>query len=224
VLVVDDEKSVRRILTATLNSNGYETIEAADGEEALAKAVSGQPDAIILDLSLPDKDGLEVLGEIRKRSRIPVLIVSVRDEIQDKLVALDAGADDYLAKPFDPAEILARLRAIMRRLVPAEKQSVYRVRDLTIDVTKHSVELNGKPVPLTPKEFDILKMLVLSGGAVLTHARIVSEIWGKEDMSMKDAHTVRVTIKNLRDKIERHPGKPEYILSILGVGYRLIES
>ena len=223
ILVVDDEKAIRRFLKLILVSHGYDVFEASRGVEALRESVDSHPDAIILDLGLPDMDGLEVLKEIRRRSRMPILIVSVRETVEDRLGALDAGADDYLTKPFDAREVLARLKAVTRRLIPIGKQTIFKVRGLSVDIAQHRAELDGKPVSLTPKEYDILKVLVLNAGAVMTHRNILAEVWDKSGLSPKDIHLVRATIKNLRDKIEPDPSQPTYILNLQGVGYRLME-
>jgi two-component system KDP operon response regulator KdpE len=221
ILMVDDEKAIRRFLKASLSSHGYNVFESATGREALEKSVSLHPDAIILDLGLPDIDGLEVIKEIRKRSKIPIVILSVREEAMDKVSALDAGADDYLTKPFSTKELLARLRAVMRRLLPANKEEVLRVGKLSIDVTKHRVIVNDKEVDLTPTEYDILKLLILNSDKVLTHRQILQEVWNKADDLEGVYHLLRVTISNLRSKIEPNPDRPTYILTEPGIGYRL---
>ncbi len=221
VLVVDDEKTIRRFLKATLLSNGYKVFEASDGAEALENSVSSHPDAIILDLGLPDMDGLDVTRQIRKRSRTPIVILSVRKDQSDKIAALDAGADDYLTKPFDAAEMLARLRAVMRRLTPRNEQTVFNVAGISIDIAKHTASLNESPVRLTPTEYDVLKILVMNAGRVITHRQFLEEVWNKSDQTPNASHIVRVTINNLRDKIEPDPNRPRYILTEPGVGYRL---
>ncbi len=221
ILVVDDEKAIRSFLKASLSAHGYNVFESATGREALEKSISTHPDAIILDLGLPDMDGLEVIKEIRKRSKIPIFILSVREEPTDKVVALDAGADDYLTKPFSTKELLARFRAIMRRLLPLNKEEVLRVGKLLIDVTKHQVTVNEKEADLTPTEYDVLKLLILNMGKVLTHRQILQEIWNKTEDLEGVLHLLRVTISNLRSKIEPNPDRPIYILTEPGIGYRL---
>lgn len=221
ILIVDDEKTVRRFLKATLISHEYAVFEATNAKEALENSVSVHPDAIILDLGLPDMDGIDVAKEIRKRSKVPIIILSVREDEADKIAALDAGADDYLTKPFNAGEMLARIRAVMRRILPENKRTVFKVRKLAIDIAKHSVEVKGRAVHLTPTEYDVLKLLVFNAGKVLTHGQIYKEIWNKtEDYSGVD-HLLRVTISNLRNKIETDPNRPEYVLTEPGVGYRL---
>jgi len=221
ILVVDDEKAIRSFLKASLSSHGYNVFESATAEEALEKSVSMHPDAVILDLGLPDMDGLEVTKAIRKRSKMPVIILSVREDATDKVAALDAGADDYLTKPFSTKELLARLRAVMRRLLPSEKEEVFRVGKLSMDIAKHRVTINDDEANLSPTEYDILKLLILNSGKVLTHRQILREVWNKSDEFEGVLHLLRVTISNLRGKIEPNPDRPAYILTEPGIGYRL---
>jgi len=219
--VVDDEKAIRRFLKASLSSYGYNVFESATGKEALERSVSSHPDAIILDLGLPDIDGVEVTRKIRKRSKMPIIILSVREEAMDKVAALDAGADDYLTKPFSTRELLARLRAVMRRLLPSNKEEIFRVGKLSIDITNHQVIVNDKEADLTPTEYDILKLLILNAGKVLTHRKILQEVWNKDEDLEGVLHLLRVTISNLRSKIEPNPDRPTCILTEPGIGYRL---
>ncbi|MBP9853564.1 MAG: response regulator transcription factor [Candidatus Omnitrophica bacterium] len=221
ILIVDDEKAIRRFLKATLVSHGYNVFEAANGAEALKQSVFLYPDAVILDLGLPDMDGVEVTRQIRKRSQIPVIILSVRENESDKIAALDAGADDYLTKPFKAGEMLARIRAVMRRLLPQNYDAVFTVGKLSVDIGKRNVTVKGKLVHLTPIEYAILKFFVLNAGKVLTHKQILNEIWDKTEEFEGTAHLLRVTISNLRNKIETDPNRPTYILTEPGVGYRL---
>ena len=220
ILVVDDEKTIRRFLKAALAASGYDVFEAADGREALKEAVAAHPDAIILDLGLPDIEGVEVARLIRKRSKVPIVILSVREDVSDKIAALDAGADDYLTKPFDAREMLARLRAVMRRLVPKGEEAVFKSGKLTVDLARRKIEVAGRPVNVTPTEYDVLRTLVLNAGRVLTHRQFLQEVWDKPDDMAGGFHLVRVTVKNLRDKIEPNPDRPVYILTEPGVGYR----
>ncbi len=221
ILVVDDEKSIRRFLKTTLTSHGYRVFEASDGKEALENSVSSHPDAIVLDLGLPDMDGIDVTREIRKRTKIPIIILSVREDETDKIAALDAGADDYLTKPFNAGEMLARLRAVMRRLMPQDEGTVFKVGKLSMDIAKHSLELKGDPIRLTPTEYNILKVLVMNAGRVVTHQSILKEVWDKSEDLEGVSHLLRVTISNLRNKIEPNPNQPTYILTEPGIGYRL---
>lgn len=221
ILIVDDEKTVERFLKAALVSHDYSVSEAVNGKEALENAVSFQPDTIILDLGLPDMDGTEVTRHIRKRSNVPIIILSVREDESDKIAALDAGADDYLTKPFEAGEMLARIRAVMRRLMPQTKSSVFKVKNLSLDIAKHIVEVKGREVHLTKTEYSVLKILVQNAGGIVTQAQILKEIWDKTESVEGAEHLLRVTISNLRNKIEPNPNRPAYILTEPAVGYRL---
>jgi two-component system KDP operon response regulator KdpE len=221
ILIVDDEKAIRRTLRVALASRRYVVFEAATGTEALEKSVSSHPDVIILDLGLPDIDGIEVIREIRKRAKTPIVILSVRDDITEKVEALDAGADDYLTKPFSITELLARLNAVMRRLLPADQEEIFRAGALSIDVARHEITIKGNRINLTPTEFDVLKLFVLNAGKVVTHRQILEEIWNKPDDMEGVLHLLRVTISNLRGKIEPDPDRPVYVLTEPGIGYRL---
>lgn len=221
ILIVDDEKTIRRFLKATLVSHGYDVFEAANGVEALKYAVSSHPDVIILDLGLPDMDGVDITRQIRERSKTPIIILSVREDESDKIAALDAGADDYLTKPFHAGEMLARIRAVMRRLLPQSEKSLFTVGKLSIDLAQHSVEVNSRPVHLTPTEYALLKVLVLNAGKIMTHGQILKEIWDKTEDVEEALHLLRVTVSNLRNKIEPDPDRPTYILTEPCVGYRL---
>jgi two-component system KDP operon response regulator KdpE len=221
ILVVDDEKSIRSFLKTSLSAYGYAVFEATNGKEALTESVSVHPDAIILDLGLPDMDGREVIAKVRKRTKTPIIILSVRDDPLEKIAALDAGADDYLTKPFSVGELLARLKAVMRRLVPLEKEEIMRSGKLVMDITSRRVTVVDIKIDLSPTEYDILKLLLLSPGKVLTHKQILREIWNKTENYEGVLHLLRVTMSNLRNKIEPDPDRPTYILTEPGVGYRL---
>ena len=221
ILVVDDEKSIRSFLKTSLSAYGYVVFEAAKGKEALTESVSVHPDAIILDLGLPDMDGREVIVKIRKRTKTPIIILSVRDDPLEKIAALDAGADDYLTKPFSVGELLARLKAVMRRLLPLEKDQILRTGKLMVDITSRRVTLEDNQIDLSPTEYDTLKLLILNSGKVLTHKQILREIWDKTEDYEGILHLLRVTMSNLRSKIEPNPDRPMYILTEPGVGYRL---
>ena len=221
ILVVDDEKTIRRFLKATLVSHGYAVFEASNGSEALENSISHHPDVIILDLGLPDRDGLEITREIRERTKTPIVILSVREQEADKIQALDAGADDYLTKPFSAGELLARLRAVMRRLVPQDETTIFKTGELCMDIAKHTAELSSRSLQLTPTEYEILKVLILNVGKVVTQRQILKEVWNKTEDTEGASHLLRVTISNLRDKIEPDPDRPTYVLTEPGVGYRL---
>lgn len=217
VLVIDDEIQMRRLLRMTLESNDYRYAEAENGELGLAEAVQKKPDAIILDMGLPDIEGVEVLKRLREWSRTPILILSVRSDEKQKVAALDAGADDYVTKPFGQEELLARLRVILRR-TPEQSEPVFKNGDLTIDFSEHRVLLKGKEVKLTNLEYSLLKLFVKHAGKVITHRQILREIWGPD--SEERTHYLRVYITHLRQKIESNPDKPQYIKTESGIGYR----
>lgn len=219
ILVVDDEIEIRRFLRASLGVHGNQVFEAACGQDALRMALDNRPDLVILDLGLPDMDGVEITRRIREWSRMPIIILSVRTQEQNKIEALDAGADDYLTKPFGVGELLARIRVVMRRVVTPEGEPVYQNGDLVIDLAHHRVTLSGQEVILTPTEFDLIKALVQNAGKVMTHRQLIHQVWGTtyED----EDRLLRVNIANLRKKIEIDPARPKYLLTELGVGYRL---
>jgi two-component system KDP operon response regulator KdpE len=221
ILVVDDEKSIRSFLKTSLSAHGYSVFESTRGKEALADSVETHPDAIILDLGLPDMDGKDVIAKIRKRTKTPIIILSVKDDPSEKIAALDAGADDYLTKPFSVGELLARLKAVMRRLLPVEKEEILSSGKLAMDITKRQVTLDNKEVSLSPIEYDILKLLMFNTSRVITHKQILRQVWNKTEDYEGILHLLRVTISNLRSKIEPNPDRPTYILTEPGVGYRL---
>ena len=220
-LIVDDEKVIRRFLKTALLSQGYAIFEASTGGEALEQSVSCHPDVIILDLGLPDQDGVLVARKIRERTKTPIIILSVRDQETDKILALDAGADDYLTKPFSAGELLARLRAVMRRLLPQNEATLFKSGKLSVDITKHSVELAGRSLQLSPTEYDVLKVLIMNAGKVVTQKQVLKEVWNKTEDIEGASHLLRVTISNLRNKIEPNPDRPTYVLTEPGIGYRL---
>jgi two-component system, OmpR family, KDP operon response regulator KdpE len=219
LLVVDDERPIRRFLNASL-SGQYTVLEAASGSEALAATVSGRPDAVLLDLGLPDMDGLEVTRRLREWTQIPIIVISVREQEEDKIAALDAGADDYLTKPFGVGELTARLRVALRRSALPEPEPVFHSDGLMVDLTRRIVTVDGRPVILTPTEYDILRILVQHAGKVLTHKQFVHCLWGEEEKDGAE-HLLRVNVSNLRRKVEPDPSRPRYILTEPGVGYRL---
>ncbi len=220
VLVVDDERAIRRFLRASLSTHGYEMFEAASGAEALAVVAEQRPDVVFLDLGLPDADGLDVIRKLREWSTVPVIILSVRDQEKDKIAALDAGADDYLTKPFGIGELMARMRGVLRRAAPTSPgEPVLSVGDLQLDFARRVVSLAGKELALTPTEYDILKVLAQSAGKVLTHLQIIRKVWGL-GYGENESHLLRVNISNLRRKIEPDPTRPIFIVTEPGVGYR----
>lgn len=220
ILVIDDEQAIRRYLRASLSAHGYELYEAATGQEGLQVVPVARPDVIILDLGLPDLDGLDVTRLLREWTAIPIIILSVRDQESDKVAALDAGADDYLTKPFGTGELLARLRVALRHSTKEGLISTFSAGDLIVDLACRSVQIHDQPVQLTPTEYEILKVLVRRPDRVHTHRQIIREVWGGtcyED----DLHLLRVNISNLRRKLEKDPTRPRYIVTEPGVGYRL---
>jgi two-component system KDP operon response regulator KdpE len=219
VLVVDDERAIRRYLHAALNAQGYTVFEASTGKDALDRAVADRPDMVILDLGLPDLDGVEVTRLLREWTHIPIIILSVREQETDKINALDAGADDYLTKPFSSGELLARMRAALRHSTPSASDPVFETDGLSMDLTHRLVRVNGKEISLTPTEYDLLRILVQNAGKVLTHHQLLRQVWGSAYES--EAHLLRVNMSNLRRKIEPDPTRPRYIITEPGVGYRL---
>jgi two-component system KDP operon response regulator KdpE len=217
-LVVDDERPIRRFLNAAL-SGQYVVYEAATGQEALSAAVSARPDIMLLDLGLPDIDGIEVIRRLREWTQIPIIVISVREGEEDKIAAIDAGADDYLTKPFGAGELMARIRAALRRVVTGDSAPVFRNDQLVVDLSRRDVTVGGAPVGLTPTEYDILRVLVQHAGKVLTHTQLIRAVWGGQYEI--EPHLLRVNISNLRRKIEADPIHPRYIVTEPGVGYRL---
>ena len=218
VLVVDDERSIRRFLKASLGIQ-FVILEATNGEEALTAAATEHPDIIILDLGLPDIDGVEVTRRLREWTQIPIIIVSVREQENDKIAALDAGADDYLTKPFSIGELMARIRVAVRHVAQPQDLPTFRVGDLMVDMTRRLVTVRGEPVALTPTEYDILRILVNHVDRVLTHGQLLRAVWG--DAYSEESHLLRVNVSNLRRKIEPDASRPTYILTEPGVGYRM---
>jgi two-component system KDP operon response regulator KdpE len=218
-LIIDDELQIRRLLRVVLEGDGYEVREAETGESGLVEAASRRPEIILLDLGLPDMDGLDVLKRLREWSETPVLVLSVRDDEARKVAALDAGAEDYVTKPFSTAELLARLRAAQRKMRPAEEVSVFRHGDLAVDLTARVVTRGGREIKLTATEYAFLRLLVKHGGRVLTHRQILREIWGPK--SEDHRQYIRVYVTHLRQKIEPDPTKPALIKTEPGIGYRL---
>jgi two-component system KDP operon response regulator KdpE len=219
-LVIDDEAQIRRLLTLILEANGYAVTEAADGREGLLQAATRRPDVVILDLGLPDLDGVEVVTRLREWSRVPIVVLSVRDREEDKVGALDAGADDYLTKPFGAAELLARLRVAQRHAQPTPETVVFRSGSLEVDLAARLVTVNGQEVRLTATEYAFLRLLVQHAGKVLTHRQILRTVWGPGYVGQ--THYLRVYVARLREKIEAVPAQPALIMTEPGVGYRLI--
>ncbi len=224
ILVVDDEAQIRKFLRIALEAHGFVVGEAVSGAEGISRCATDSPDLVILDLGLPDHDGKDVVRRIREWSEVPILILSVRQAEAEKVAALDAGANDYVVKPFGIAELLARVRALLRRGVQGGEgadASEIVVGDLTVDVARHEVRLAGNPVKLTRKEFDLLHMLARHAGRILTHGQLLREVWGKAHEG--DTQYLRVFVSQLRHKLNDDPAQPKYILNEPGVGYRMLE-
>jgi len=219
VLVVDDERAIRRYLRAALNAQGSLVLEASNGEEALRMAALERPDVVLLDLGLPDLEGVEVIRRLREWTEIPIIVLSVREQENDKIAALDAGADDYLTKPFGTGELMARLRVALRHSIHSKDEPIIKVGQLTIDLARRRVTMGDAEISLTPTEYDLLRLLAQNAGKVLTHRQLLQKIWGHA--AEDDLHLLRVNISNLRRKIEADPSRPRYILTEAGVGYRL---
>jgi len=219
VLVVDDENAIRRYLHTALTAQGFSVYEASNGQETLNAVIENRPDVIILDLGLPDFDGIEVTRRLREWSKTPIIILSVREAEQDKIAALDAGADDYLTKPFGTGELMARMRVVMRRLAGKFDEPVLQVDDLKMDLSRRVVSINENQISLTPTEYEILRLLLQNAGKVITHRQLLRQVWGTAYES--EMHMLRVNISNLRRKIEKDPSRPHYLLTEPGVGYRI---
>jgi two-component system, OmpR family, KDP operon response regulator KdpE len=218
VLVVDDEASIRRYLRAALSAQGLTVFETATGLDAINAVLSHRPDIIILDLGLPDIDGIEVTRRLREWSQTPIIVLSVREAEQDKIAALDAGADDYLTKPFGTGELLARMRVALRKQAASPNEPVFQSGGLTVDFPRRVVMVKESEIQLTPTEYDLLKVLVTHAGKVITHRQLLRQVWGE---GYDDMHILRVNISNLRGKLEPDPSRPTYIHTEPGVGYRL---
>ncbi len=222
ILIVDDEVQIRRLLRLTLETEHYRVTEAETGQLALHEAAVNAPDGIVLDLGLPDLDGTEVIRRLREWSKVPVLVLSVRAGEDDKIAALDAGADDYLTKPFGGRELLARLRAVLRRTQTTTEPAIVRFGDIEVDQAARVVRRGGEEVRLTAKEYAFLHLLVQYRGKVVTHRQILREVWGP---NAEDAtHYLRVHMAHLRQKLEHDPHQPRHLQTDAGIGYRLIES
>ena len=221
ILIVDDERPIRNFLRISLASS-YTVFEAENGLEALQMTAVKHPDLLILDLGLPDMDGLEVTRRLREWTLLPIIVVSVRDREEEKVAALDAGADDYLTKPFSAVELLARIRATLRHCARPESEPIYQSGNLIVNLALRQVQVNSQLAALTPTEYEILRTLVIHAGKVLTHQRLIQAVWGLNVEA--DSHLLRVNISNLRKKIESDPLRPHHLLTEPGVGYRLREA
>ena len=220
VLIVDDEPAIRRLLRTNLGAQGYRTLEAATAVQALARIAADRPDVVILDLGLPDRDGLDVIRAVRAGSAVPIVVLTSREAERAKVEALDLGADDYVTKPFGMEELMARLRAALRhRLAQDGAVPVFRSGDLEVDLVRRYVRVRGAETKLSPREWDILTLMVAHAGRVLTHRFILGRLWGAGG----DVQQLRVYVRQIRQKIEADPERPRHILTETGVGYRLAE-
>jgi two-component system, OmpR family, KDP operon response regulator KdpE len=218
ILVVDDEPQIRRVLRTTLSSSGYEVVEAKDGQEAVEMVIRERPDLILMDVNMPGMNGLEACSKIRLSFDGPIIMVTVRNSEHDKVLALDSGADDYVVKPFTMGELLARIRAALRRSASTEPLPRIETRELSVDLEKRKVEVRGERVHLSPKEFDVLRLLMIQQGKPLTHKKIMQSVWGPDHG--EETENLRVVINQLRKKIEKDPARPRYVLTEPWMGYR----
>jgi len=221
-LIIDDERSIRRFLRISLEANGYRVYEAIDGRDGLAQSAMLCPDVVLLDLGLPDMDGVDVLKSIREWSHTPVIILSVRNADADKIAALDAGADDFLTKPFSVGELLARLRVAQRHRQPSAEASIFQSGTLMVDLARRNVFVGDQPIKLTPTEYALLRLLIQHAGRVVTHRQLLREVWGPAYET--ETHYLRVYLAQMRQKLETDPAHPTLLLTEPGVGYRLMPS
>lgn len=222
VLVIDDEPQIRRLLRVSLGAQEFTVLEAGTAAAGLSQAVAANPDVIVLDLGLPDRDGQELISELKRASTAPIIVLSVRADEREKVKALDAGANDYVVKPFGMPEFIARLRAALRnRAAAATPGAVYRVGQLVVDVPRHRVSLAEQPIKLSPREFDLLALLAANPGRVLTHRQLLRTVWGPGHEH--DTQYLRVYIGQLRDKLGDDPDSPRFVANEPGVGYRLLD-
>lgn len=218
ILIIDDERQIRRMLHTSLIGHGYQVLEAANGNEGLILVAEKKPDIILLDLGLPDMDGITVTRRIREWADIPIIILSVREHEEDKVEALDAGADDYLTKPFGMIELLARIRVTLRHHFKVQNEPIFQMHGLVVDFPQRSVNLNQQEISLTPTEYDLLKLLIQHKGKVLTHRHLLREVWGTAYEFQ--THLLQVNISNLRRKIESDSNIHRFIITESGIGYR----
>ncbi len=221
ILIVEDDPQIRRFVRAAVQAEGYRLHESSTAEDGIAQAAARQPDLILLDLGLPDKDGLELITRVREWSSVPIVVLSARGQEEDKIAALDRGADDYVAKPFAIGELLARVRAVLRRSTgPASDSPMIRFGTVEIDREARRVRVDGADVHLTPNEYKLLMVLLQHAGKVLTHRQLLSEVWGPQHT--EQAQYLRVYVAQLRRKLERDPARPKFLQTEPGVGYRLL--
>lgn len=220
VLLIDDEIQIRRLLRVFLERNGFEVFDAENGEDGIGETARCNPDLVLLDLGLPDMDGITVLRRLREFSLAPVLVLSVRGQDEDKIAALNSGADDYITKPFSTGELLARLRVAQRHVLPVENRTILRSGQLFVDLANRTIKLGERNIRLTATEYELFSLFVTHAGKVLTHGHLLREVWGEKDA--KKMGYLRVYIARLREKMEANPAEPELLITEPGVGYRLV--
>lgn len=221
VLVVDDESQIRKLLRVALTVHGYDVEEVGTGKDAIVRAAMFKPDLLVVDLGLPDMDGKMVVKEIREWSKSPIIVLTARDQEQEKIEALDLGADDYVTKPFSTGELLARMRVCLRRIGNDEKDTIIQCGGLAIDLARRRITVEEQEIKLTPTEYDIVKVLAQNAGRVLTHKQLLKAVWGNDYND--DTHYIRIYIGQIRRKLEKNPTQPRYIITESGVGYRLMD-
>lgn len=223
ILIIDDEVQIRRLLRVTLHANGYVTLESPSGEEGVVRTGVDRPDLVILDLGLPDMEGVEVLRQIREWSNVPVIVLTVREDEAGKVSALDAGADDYITKPFGMQELMARIRVALRHSAKTQDEPVLDLGRLVIDLANRIVKVDDEPIKLTPIEYELLKILAMNAGRVMTHRQLLRQVWGDQSYD-SGHHYLRVYVGHLRKKVEEDPTRPKVIITEPGVGYRLLDT
>jgi two-component system, OmpR family, KDP operon response regulator KdpE len=221
ILIVDDEPQIRKLLKVTLQAHQYAIHEASTGEEGVLQASLIHPDLIVLDLGLPDMSGMDVLGRLRDWSSVPIIVLTAKDREEDKIVALDSGADDYVTKPFSMGELVARIRVALRHVAKSVNEPILQIGELTIDLAQRIVELNGERVKLTPTEYDLLKILASNAGKVVTQRQLLQQVWGSQH-NESESHYLRVYIGHLRKKLEEDSTQPKFIVTEPGIGYRFL--
>lgn len=221
ILVIDDEPQIQKLLRVTLQARGFEIAEVSSGEDGILQAAMVRPDLIVLDLGLPDIPGMEVLQRIREWTQIPIIVLTAKDREEDKISALDSGADDYVTKPFGMGELLARIRVALRHNAKSQDEPILKFGRLAIDLAGRTVELDGEKIKLTPTEYELLKILATNAGRVMTHKQLLQQVWGGHQYD-SDSHYLRVYIGHLRKKIETDSARPNFIITEPGIGYRFM--
>ena len=221
ILVIDDEPQIQKLLRVTLQAQGFEIVAASSGEEGILKTTMVRPDLIVLDLGLPDIPGMEVLHRIREWTQIPIVVLTAKDREEDKITALDSGADDYVTKPFGMGELVARIRVALRHNAKSQDEPILDFGRLVIDLSGRTVKLDGEKIKLTPTEYELLKILATNAGRVMTHKQLLQQVWGGHQYDT-DSHYLRVYIGHLRKKIETDPARPNFIITEPGIGYRFM--